>query len=76
MTVKNYKKVFRQLEAKPAKLIKYKKHNTPKEKKTGKGKNRCRVCGTTRGMIGSYGLKLCRRCFRDMAKEIGFKKYD
>jgi len=76
MTVKDYKKVFVQLQAKPQKLAKYKKHNTPKARKIGKGVNRCRVCGSTRGMIGSYGLHLCRRCFRDMAKEIGFRKYD
>ena len=35
----------------------------------------CRKCGRKRGMIRRHGLRLCRQCFRDMAPEIGFKKY-
>ena len=76
MTTKDYKKVFKQLEQYPVKLAKYKKHNTPKKRTTGKNLKVCRVCGTHRGTIKSYGLNLCRRCFREMAKEIGFIKHD
>ncbi|HEX54583.1 MAG: 30S ribosomal protein S14 [Candidatus Altiarchaeales archaeon] len=36
---------------------------------------RCPVCGTTRGLIHKYGLNICRRCFREKAESIGFKKY-
>ena len=35
----------------------------------------CRKCGRKRGLIRRHGLRLCRQCFRDMAPEIGFKKY-
>ena len=28
-----------------------------------------------RGIIRKYGMHLCRQCFRDMAPELGFKKY-
>ncbi|MBS71680.1 MAG: 30S ribosomal protein S14 [Thermoplasmata archaeon] len=35
----------------------------------------CRRCGRKRGMIRRHGLRLCRQCFRDIAPEIGFKKY-
>jgi small subunit ribosomal protein S14 len=34
----------------------------------------CSVCRTNRGMINKYGLKICRRCFREVAPSIGFKK--
>ena len=34
-----------------------------------------RVCNNTHGIIRKYGLDLCRRCFREYAKDIGFTKY-
>ncbi|MAM99293.1 MAG: 30S ribosomal protein S14 [Gammaproteobacteria bacterium] len=37
--------------------------------------NGCRRCGRKRGMIRRHGLRLCRQCFRDVAPDIGFKKY-
>lgn len=36
---------------------------------------RCRFCGGTKGLIRKYGLYVCRKCFRERAEEIGFKKY-
>ncbi len=41
----------------------------------GKGTRSCRLCGTARGLIRSHGLQICRRCFREVAKDIGFYKY-
>jgi small subunit ribosomal protein S14 len=41
----------------------------------GKGTRKCRMCGTSRGVIRSHRLYICRRCFREVAKNIGFKKY-
>ncbi len=41
----------------------------------GKGKRKCRLCGNSRGMVRSYGLGVCRRCFRDVGERIGFRKY-
>jgi ribosomal protein S14 len=35
----------------------------------------CLVCRTHRGVIHKYGLNICRRCFREDALSIGFKKY-
>ena len=75
MTTSNYNKVFKQLKNKPAKLEKYKKHNAPKKRSTGVLARRCKRCGSTRAHIQKYGLHLCRRCFRDIALKIGFKKY-
>lgn len=36
---------------------------------------RSRICGSRRGLIRKYGIDLCRRCFREQAEAIGFKKF-
>lgn len=46
----------------------------PKKKMFGR-KVGCKRCGRKRGIIRRYGLHLCRQCFREIAPEIGFKKY-
>ncbi|MGQ4874111.1 MAG: 30S ribosomal protein S14 [Promethearchaeota archaeon] len=48
----------------------------PQTKKFGKGQRICRRCGTHRGLIRSYGLYICRRCFYEVGKEIGWKRYE
>lgn len=35
----------------------------------------CKFCGTRKGMVRKYGLMICRRCFKDNAPAMGFKKY-
>ncbi|MGI0100110.1 MAG: 30S ribosomal protein S14 [Candidatus Micrarchaeaceae archaeon] len=45
------------------------------EKFKGKGIRKCRICGSARGLIRSHKLYVCRRCFREIARDIGFKKY-
>ncbi|KAL8612841.1 40S ribosomal protein S29 [Nucella lapillus] len=42
----------------------------------GPGSRYCRVCNNTHGLIRKYGLNICRRCFRQYAADIGFKKLD
>jgi len=54
---------------------KFMKYRPPKERKFGKGAMRCVRCGTHEAIIRKYGLMLCRRCFREVAPMIGFKKY-
>ena len=75
MSYSNYTKEFKQLKVKPAKLEKYKKHNSPKKRECGISLKRCRICGRVRGHISKYGLDLCRQCFREIATKIGFKKF-
>ena len=41
----------------------------------GKGKRKCKVCGSSRALIRSYKLNVCRRCFREVGREVGFEKY-
>lgn len=36
----------------------------------------CKRCGTHKGVVSKYGLGICRRCFKDNAEAIGFRKYD
>lgn len=70
-----YEKIKKQIENKPVKLKRFLKFNVPKKRKFGKSVYRCRKCGTTKGVIRKYGLMYCRRCFREEAEKLGFKKY-
>src|SRR5205823_12059187 len=38
-------------------------------------KRGCLRCGRKRGIVRRYGLHLCRQCFREIAYELGFRKY-
>ena len=75
MTAKDYSKIFKQLKVKPAKLAKYKKHNKPKKKDFGSGARKCKRCGRYGAHISKYKLGLCRQCFRDIAVQIGFRRF-
>ena len=90
MTHASHEKIAKQLQSKPIKEKKFRKHSSPKKRLDwlalellcnllmaclGTASKRCRRCGRPRAVIGSYGLNLCRQCFREIAKDIGFKKY-
>lgn len=75
MTTSDWKKAFKQLKTKPTKLKKYIKHNAPKKRSTGVTLKKCSRCGRYGGHISKYHLGLCRHCFREIATNIGFKKY-
>ncbi|MBD3190555.1 MAG: 30S ribosomal protein S14 [Candidatus Heimdallarchaeota archaeon] len=47
----------------------------PKKATYGKGSRRCSRCGAREGLIRRHGLDICRRCFREVAEKIGFRKY-
>ena len=36
---------------------------------------RSRVCSNQGGLIRKYGMNICRQCFRERAKDIGFVKF-
>ena len=44
-------------------------------RRQGKGLRKCRFCGSARALIRSYGLRICRRCFREVGEQVGFRKY-
>jgi len=71
-----YEELAKQLQNKPAKLARFMKFNKPKQRKIGKVVAICRVCGNHRGVIRKYGLMYCRKCFREYAEKLGFKKYN
>lgn len=75
MTTADHTKVLVQIKNKIGKFQKYKKHNVPKERKSGQTTKKCKRCGRTGGHIAKYGLNLCRQCFRQTALSLGFKKY-
>ena len=75
MTASNWKKILKQLKNKPVKLAKFMKHNKPKDRTMGIASKKCERCERFGAHISSYGINLCRHCFRELAEEIGFKKY-
>ncbi|MBS3087503.1 30S ribosomal protein S14 [Candidatus Pacearchaeota archaeon] len=75
MTASDWRKITRQLRSKPAVLKKFLKHNKPKVRTTGIASFKCEVCGRHGARVSSYNLNLCRHCFRELAVELGFKKY-
>ncbi len=75
MTASDWGKVLKQLKDKPAVMNKYLKHCKPQTRKFGIAAKKCENCGRFGARVGQYGINLCRHCFREMAEELGFKKY-
>ena len=75
MTASDWNKLLRQLQAKPVIAKRFLKYGKPKERTTGIAKQKCRRCGRFGAHIGQYNIHLCRQCFREIAEEMGFKKY-
>ena len=75
MTASDWKNVFKQLDAKPEVKEKFLKHCKPKKRTTGIATKKCERCGRFGAHLNQYNLNLCRQCFREIAEEIGFKKY-
>lgn len=76
MGASNWKNILKQLKNKPAVMQKFIKHCKPKERKFGIAAKKCERCNRFGAHISSYGLNLCRQCFREIAEEIGFEKYN
>lgn len=76
MSTSNWQKMFTQLDSKPVTKAKYIKHNAKKTRSCGYTTKACVHCGSHRAFNGKYGINLCRRCFRDFAQSLNFKKYN
>ena len=35
----------------------------------------CQRCEREQGLVGKYDIWLCRQCFREIARGMGFRKY-
>ena len=75
MTASDWRKTLKQLRRKPAVMQKFLKHCRPKERKLGIAAKKCERCGRFGAHLSQYNLNLCRHCFREMAVQLGFKKY-
>jgi len=51
------------------------KYKTRLNRRYGRGVQVCQRCGSRDAVIRKYGLYLCRQCFRELARELGFRKY-
>ena len=75
MTASDHRKQLKQLRKKPAVMAKFLKHCKPKERKYGIAAKKCENCGRFGALVNQFGINLCRHCFREMAVDLGFKKY-
>ena len=75
MAASSWDKLLKQLNAKPQLSKRFLKYNKPKERKSGVSAFKCERCGRFGAHIHKYGLHLCRQCFREIAEELGFKKF-
>jgi len=46
-----------------------------KARKYGKGSRPCTRCGSYGPIVRAYGINVCRQCFREVSKRLGFRKY-
>lgn len=76
MTASDWNKILKQLKSKPAIANKFLRHCKPKERNSGIAVRKCERCGRIGSHLKQYNLNLCRQCFREIATEIGFKKYN
>lgn len=75
MTASDWSKILRSLKNKPEIAKKFTKHSKPKDRKQGIAAQRCKRCGRFGSHLNQYNLHFCRKCFREIAEEIGFNKY-
>lgn len=75
MPASDWKRIMKQLDAKPAIRARFLRFCKPKDRKYGIASKKCVNCGRYGAHISKYNLHLCRQCFREMAEKIGFKKY-
>ncbi len=75
MTASDWNKILKQLRRKPSVMQKFLRHNKPKVRTSGIAVKKCERCGRFGGHLSQYNINLCRQCFREIAEEIGFKKY-
>ena len=47
----------------------------PKKLLGSRGARKCKVCASQCAIIRKYKIDICRQCFRERAKDIGFTKY-
>jgi len=51
------------------------KQDAEEQQRTGNS-HVCRMTGRKQGLVGKYDIWLCRQAFREVARDMGFEKYD
>lgn len=70
-----FERIAKTLKGKPAKYKRFIKFNKHKMQPHDKRQNACTRCNRPEAHIKIHGLNYCRECFREIAEDIGFKKY-
>ncbi len=70
-----YERILKTLKNKPAKSKRFAKFNAHKLQPHDMKARKCTRCNRMEGHIRIHGLNYCRECFREVAPELGFKKY-
>ncbi len=70
-----YERIAKNLKGKPAKYSRFTRFNQHKLQPHDRRAHMCVRCNRTEAHIGIHGLSYCRECFREVAKDLGFRKY-
>jgi small subunit ribosomal protein S14 len=70
-----FEKIASTLKGKPAKYSRFMRFNKHKMQPNDKRRNVCTRCNRAEAHISIHGLNYCRECFREIAEDIGFRKY-
>jgi small subunit ribosomal protein S14 len=70
-----YERIAKNLKDNPAKYNRFVKFNKHKMQPHDIRSRRCVRCNRGEAHIGIHGLNYCRECFREVAKDVGFRKY-
>jgi small subunit ribosomal protein S14 len=70
-----YERIAKTLKGKPAKYSRFTRFNQHKTQPHDARSRRCIRCNRPEGLVSMHGLNYCRECFREVAKDLGFRKY-
>jgi small subunit ribosomal protein S14 len=70
-----FERIAKTLKGKPVKYNRFIKFSSHKIQPHDARSRKCIRCNRPEAHIGIHGLNYCRQCFREVAKDIGFRKY-
>lgn len=70
-----YDRILKTLKDKPAKSKRFVKFSSHKFQPHDIKLRKCVRCNRLDGHIRVHGLNYCRECFREVATDLGFRKY-
>ncbi len=70
-----FERIGKNLVGKKAKHQRFMRFNSHKVQPHDARSRKCIRCNRPEAGIHIHGLRYCRECFREIAKDLGFKKY-